>query len=136
MKEEQHVFFSFSKKRMTSCLRLSHFKKISACEAMNTWAALVIMMLDMPKHIDKDEKKGIDEHVRVNYDFACGSRELEINGKDLIIRYYYDSEDERGKNETRRKEEVFEYLDEKIGYIDLSSWGVAVKPCEVEVKKK
>ena len=87
------------------------------------------------KHIDKDEKKGVDEHVRVNYDFACGSSELEINGKDLIIRYYYDSEDERVKNETRRKEEVFEYLDEKVGYIDLSSWGVAVKPCEVEVRK-
>lgn len=88
------------------------------------------------KHIDKDEKKGIDEHVRVNYDFACGSSELEINGKDLIIRYYYGSEDERGKNETKRKDEVAEYLDEKVGYIDLSSWGVVVKPCEVEVKKK
>ena len=73
--------------------------------------------------------------MRVNYDFACGSSELEINGKDLIIRYYYDSEDERGKNETRRKDEVAEYLDEKVGYIDLSSWGVVVKPCEVEVKK-
>ena len=85
-------------------------------------------------HIDKDEKKGIDEHVRVNYDFACGSSELEINGKNLIIRYYYDSEDERKRNEMRRKEEVFEYLDEKVGYIDLSSWGVVVNPCEVEVK--
>lgn len=117
MKEEQHVSLSFSKKRMTSRLRLSHFRRISACEAMNTWAALVIMMHDMPKHywgngkesqkpenpilrlafekdsisyivsvadimeefnrpwsefmhIDKDEKKGIDEHVRVNYVFA------------------------------------------------------------------
>ena len=85
-------------------------------------------------HIDKDEKKGIDEYVRVNYDFACGSSELEINGKNLIIRYYYDSEDERERNEMRRMEEVFEYLDEKVGYIDLSSWGVVVNPCEVEVK--
>lgn len=88
------------------------------------------------KHVNKDEKMGIDEHVRVNYDFACGSSELEINGKDLIIRYYYDNEDERKNNKTKRQEEVFEYLDEKVGYIDLCSWGVVVKPCEVEVKKK
>ena len=87
------------------------------------------------KHIDENAEKKIDEHVRVNYDYACGSSELEINGKDLTVRYYYESEEEKGNHEEHRKDEVFEYLDEKVGYIDLSSWGVEVKPCEVGVKK-
>lgn len=89
----------------------------------------------MFKHIDEDKKNGVDEHVRVNYDYACGSSELEINGKVLTVRYFYESEKEKEHNEEHRKKEVFEYLDEKVGYIDLSSRGVEVKPCEVGVKK-
>lgn len=85
-------------------------------------------------HVDEDKKKNVEEHVAVNYDFACGSSELEINGKELTIRYYYGSEDERNNNETLRKSEVEEYLDEKVGYIDLGSMELKINPCEVVIK--
>ena len=77
----------------------------------------------------KDEDTiGTDEEiVEVDYDFQCERSKIEILDGKLWITYYYKQQEDRetwDKIKGRRKQEVWEYLNPKNGYLDLSSWGI------------
>lgn len=75
---------------------------------------------DFYRVLDKGEK----EHVAINYDFLCDETNVEFDGGKMNVTYLYNTQKDAEDQENGRKNEVKDYLEEKTGYLDLSSWGV------------
>ena len=76
---------------------------------------------------DEDTIGTAEEIVEVDYDFQCERSKIDILDGKLWITYYYKQQKNReiwDKIKGRRKQEVWEYLNPKNGYVDLSSWGI------------
>ena len=76
-----------------------------------------------------------DNLVKVDYVFECTGSAIELDDEHLVIKYFYENEEQRSANDEWRKSEVNDYLNLKSGYIDISSWGIKDVEGKTEVKK-
>jgi hypothetical protein len=72
----------------------------------------------------EDKEKNV-KHVALSYDFFCIGTIVELVGGKMKVTYLYATDEEAEKMLDGRQKEVWEYLNPKDGYLDLSAWGIA-----------
>ena len=74
---------------------------------------------------------GDKDGVCVSFKSSCTKTVINVNANTLEITYHYSSIDEKIINEKGRKDEIKNYFEKPLGYIDLSAVGIERVVCKV-----
>lgn len=76
---------------------------------------------------------GSGKTVNIDYNIAAEETELTVNGDEMVITYHFGTSTTANAQRKFKQDEIFDYFDPEIGYIDISSLGLSRVRCKCEI---